>query len=52
MTDQPSVKPQAKSLNPDFVMVASFSAIGLLAMLNPMLHFPKLGAVIAQYNQF
>jgi hypothetical protein len=55
MTDQTirDTVPRAPTLNPDFVTVALFSAIGFLAMINLMLLFPELlGALIAQYNQF
>jgi hypothetical protein len=41
-----------KVLNPEFLTVAAFSAIGILAMLNVMLRFPDLGTLIAQYSQF
>jgi hypothetical protein len=41
-----------KVLNPEFLTVVAFSAIGILAMLNVMLLFPDLGTLIAQYNQF
>jgi hypothetical protein len=33
-------------------LVVAFSLIGLLTVLNLMLLFPNLGALIAQYNQF
>lgn len=36
----------------DFELVLAFSLIGLLIVLNLLFHFPELGAVIAQYNQF
>jgi len=36
----------------DLNLVVAFSLIGLLATLNLMFHFPELGAIIAQYNQF
>ena len=37
---------------PDFVATVVFCTIGLLTMLNVMLRFPGLGAIIEQYNQF
>ena len=54
MTDQTISKtvPRIKALNPDFLAVAAFSAIGILVMLNVMLRFPEFGTLIAQYNQF
>jgi len=33
-------------------LVAAFSLIGVLIVLNVMFRFPELGALIAQYNQF
>jgi hypothetical protein len=36
----------------DLQFVVAFSLIGLLTVLNLMLLFPNLGAVIAQCNQF
>jgi hypothetical protein len=38
--------------DPDLLAIAAFCLIGLLLMLNLMLLFPDLGALIAQYNQF
>lgn len=38
--------------NPNFIAVAAFCAIGLLATLNIMLRFPDFGSLIEQYNQF
>jgi hypothetical protein len=39
-------------LEPDLNAVVLFCAIGFLAILNFILRFPDLGAIIAQYNQF
>jgi hypothetical protein len=36
----------------DFWAVVMFSTIGVLVLLNLMLRFPDLGAMVAQYNQF
>jgi hypothetical protein len=54
MTDQAigEATRQIRLLNPDFLVVAAYSAIGLLVMLNAVLHFPELGALIVQFNQF
>jgi len=54
MTDQTISQTAAriKALNPEFLAVAAFSVIGILVTLNVMLHFPELGALITQYNQF
>ena len=54
MTDQTigETTSQIKVLNPDLLVVAAYSVIGLLVMLNAMLHSPELGALIVQFNQF
>ncbi len=67
MTERPTAQQQAIADRPttggwwlfkeltvsgDFELVLAFSLIGLLIVLNLMFHFPELGAVIAQYNQF
>ena len=38
--------------DPNLHAVIAFCLIGFLLMLNVMLRFPDLGAIIAQYNQF
>jgi hypothetical protein len=42
--------------NRDFIVVATFSTVGLLLtilfVVNLMLRFPDAGALIEQYNQF
>jgi len=38
--------------DPDLQAIVAFCLIGLLLMLNLMLLFPDLGALIAQYNRF
>jgi hypothetical protein len=41
-----------KTIGSDWWPVVAFSATGLLLMLDLMLRFPDLGAIIAQANQF
>jgi hypothetical protein len=38
--------------DPDLVPIVAFCTIGLLIVLNVMLRFPNIGAVIAQSNLF
>jgi hypothetical protein len=38
--------------NRDFQVVVVFALIGLVAMIDAVLHFPDFGAVMAQYAQF
>jgi hypothetical protein len=54
MTDQAinQATSRTQTRSSDFLVVAAFSAIGLLVMLNVILRFPDLGTVIAQFNQF
>jgi hypothetical protein len=42
----------AMAVDPDFVLVAAFCAIGLLTVLNLLLWFPDIGILIEQSNQF
>ena len=54
MSSQPELRAQKALalswLEPDLSVVLIFCAIGLLATFNLILHFPELGAIIAQYN--
>ena len=38
--------------DPNLTAIALFCAIGLLATVNVILHFPDFGETIAQFNQF
>ena len=42
----------AANRDPSLIAVVLFCLIGLLATVNLSLHFPDLGTLIAQYNQF
>jgi hypothetical protein len=45
-------RPTESSDRGDWQLVVAFSLVGLLTALNLMFHFPELGALVAQYNQF
>jgi hypothetical protein len=38
--------------NRDFQIVVLFCLVGLVAFFTVAIHFPNLGAMIAEYNQF
>jgi hypothetical protein len=38
--------------NPDLIAMVALCAIALLTMINVILRFPNLGALIERYNQF
>jgi hypothetical protein len=42
----------AAILASDLMAVVAFCAIGLLATLNVILHFPDFGILVESYNQF
>ena len=42
----------SRLVNPDFIVIVIFCAIGLLLTINVILRFPELGALIERYNQF
>jgi hypothetical protein len=42
----------ATTTNPDLIAIVALCAIVLLTMINVILRFPDLGALIERYNQF